>query len=380
MKPSATPYVQRLFVPLATCLLLGACSQEDNEEWMIRNGYWAVHTVCGSGTTTKGIDVSKWQATVDWAKVAADGVKFGVARTSDGTTYDDAYFTANWKGMKSNGIIRGAYQFFRPDQDPVAQAKFMISKLNKAGGLQSGDLPPVLDLEKNGGLSASNVVKAVDKWIAYIEQNTGRRPIIYTGSYFWDASAATTKYKSYPLWTAHYTSATCPLVPNAWSKWAIWQYSSKGSVKGVSGSCDMNRFNGTVSDIKALAAKSVINPPPQDAAPPKPDQGVPKPDKFVPKPDKFAPKPDLKKPPQPDLKQPPKVDQKVQPRDKGKPAPKKDGGNGPRLDTAPPLGPGLNSTLSGGCTISRSTGDTSSLLLTIGLLAFFWRRRREMLV
>lgn len=369
MMPSATPYPLRLILPLAACawLLLGGCSQEDHEEWMVRNGYWAVHTVCGGSTTTKGIDVSKWQATVDWAKVAGDGVKFGVARTSDGTTYDDAYFTANWQGMKNNGIIRGAYQFFRPDQDPVAQAKFMISKLNKAGGLKSGDLPPVLDLEKNGGLSTSGVVKAVDKWIAYIEQNTGRRPIIYTGSYFWDSNAATTKYSSYPLWTAHYTTKSCPLVPNAWSKWAIWQYTDKGKVNGVSGSCDMNRFNGTVSDIMALAAKSVINPP-------SPDQGVPKPDQGVPKPDKFVPKPDIYKPPKPDLKKPPKVDQKVPPRDKGKPPPKKDGGHPPRLDAAKAPGPGVNSTLDGGCSVS-SRSNSHPLSIIFAALLLLLRRR-----
>ena len=353
---------------VAYLLFVSACAPEDHEDWMIRQGYWAVHTVCGSGTTTKGIDVSKWQATVDWAKVAADGVKFGVARTSDGTTYDDKYFTANWQGMKNNGIIRGAYQFFRPDQDAVAQAKFMINKLKAAGGLQGGDLPPVLDLEKNGGLSTSGVVNAVDKWIAYIEQNTGRRPIIYTGSYFWDASAATTKYKSYALWTAHYTTKSCPLVPNAWSKWAIWQYTDKGTVNGVSGSCDMNRFNGTVADIKALAANSVINPPIAD-------QGVPKPDKFVPKPDlKQPPKPDLKQPPKPDLKQPPKLDAKVPPKDL--PPPKKDKGKVPRLDAAQPPPVGLQSTLSGGCSVWGGSSCIPPSFVFILFLALLGRRRQ----
>ena len=342
---------------------------------MIRHGYWAVHTVCGSGSTTKGIDVSKWQATVDWAKVAADGVKFGVARTSDGTTYDDKYFTANWQGMKNNGIIRGAYQFFRPDQDAVNQAKFMISKINKAGGLQAGDLPPVLDLEKNGGLSTSNVVKQVDKWIAYIQQNTGRRPIIYTGSYFWDANAATTKYSAYPLWTAHYTTKSCPLVPNAWNKWAIWQYTDKGKVNGVSGNCDMNRFNGTLSDIKKLAADSVINPPKPDQGVPKLDKGAPPHDTAPPKPDVYKPpKPDIYKPPKLDMKQPPRLDQKVPPRDKGKPPVKKDSGPPPKLKLDGGAGMAMN-TLSGGCSVSGQRRDALPGSILFGLILLGLARR-----
>jgi len=338
---------------------------------MVRHGYWAVHTVCGSGTTTKGIDVSKWQTTVDWAKVAADGVKFGVARTSDGMNYDDAYFTKNWQGMKANGIIRGAYQFFRPDQNAVNQAKFMISKINKAGGLKPGDLPPVLDLEKNGGLSTSAVVKQVDKWIAYIQQNTGRRPIIYTGSYFWDANAATTKYNTYPLWTAHYTTKSCPLVPNAWNKWTIWQYTDKGKVSGVIGSCDMNRFNGSLADVKKLAANSVINPP-------KPDQGVPKQDVYKP------PKPDVYKPPKPDLhKPPPKKDMKVPPKKDMKAPPKKDQGKPPKKkDSRPPVpkpkldggvGQSMN-TLSGGCSVPGSSRDALPGAFLLALLLLSRRR------
>ncbi len=365
--------LRRPTAPLLCYALLAltvACTPRDHEDWMVANGYWAVHTVCGGSTTTKGIDVSKWQATVSWSKVAADGVKWGIARVSDGTKYDDAYFTKNYQGMKQNGIIRGSYQFFRPDQDPIAQANFYLNKLKAAGGLKPDDLPPVLDLEKNGGKSASGVVAAVDKWIAHMEKNTNRRPIIYTGSYFWDANAVTKKYSSYPLWTAHYTSKPCPLVPNAWNKWTIWQYTSSGKVNGVSGNCDVNRFNGSLNDVKQFVKNSVLKP--QDAGGPKPDKFVPKPDKFVPKADKFVPKAD-KFVPKPDLKKP-KLDAFKPKQDKGK-KPKLDRGKKPKLDTAIPGPAGSFNTLSGGCNIGA--GGHASVLSFLLLLALLRRRRRS---
>src|SRR4051812_46519806 len=67
--------------------------------------------VCAKGATVKGIDVSKWQGSIDWAKVKASGVAFAIARVGDGDSYVDPQFGANWSGMKAHGIIRGTYHF-----------------------------------------------------------------------------------------------------------------------------------------------------------------------------------------------------------------------------------------------------------------------------
>ena len=105
---------------LALALAAAGCGAPDDFGEALGVSELAVKKVCGtSGKTLKGIDVSKWQATIDWAKVAGDGVKFAIARASHGLNFDDAYFTANWQGMKANGIVRGVYQFFAPTQDPM---------------------------------------------------------------------------------------------------------------------------------------------------------------------------------------------------------------------------------------------------------------------
>ena len=113
---------------------------------------------CAPGETTLGIDVSKWQSTIDWSKVAADGVKFAFIRVSDGLEYDDPQFEQNWSGAKENGVIRGVYQFFRQDEDPVAQAQYLLDTM---GPLEDGDLPPALDLETIDGQDQETILSLI---------------------------------------------------------------------------------------------------------------------------------------------------------------------------------------------------------------------------
>ena len=79
---------------------------------------------------------------------------------SDGTGFEDPKFAANWSGTKANGILRGAYQFFRPGQDAIAQADLLLSKM---GTLEADDLPPVLDVEAADGLGPAAVASGVRK-------------------------------------------------------------------------------------------------------------------------------------------------------------------------------------------------------------------------
>ena len=97
-------------------------------------------TVCGGGSTVKGIDVSYYQGTIDWNRVAADGVRYAFIRVSDGTGYIDPKFPTYWAQSRAAGIVHGAYQYFRPNQDPIAQANLFLSKV---GTQMPDDLPPV---------------------------------------------------------------------------------------------------------------------------------------------------------------------------------------------------------------------------------------------
>src|SRR6266545_2185857 len=98
--------------------------------------------VCAKGATVPGIDVSKWQGTIDWSAVASSGVVFAFIRVNHGLDDIDEEFAASWSGARRAGVVRGAYQYFLPDEDAVAQADLFLARM---GPLEPGDLPPVLD-------------------------------------------------------------------------------------------------------------------------------------------------------------------------------------------------------------------------------------------
>ena len=202
-----------------------------------------------------GVDISHWQGSINWSRVKHDGVKFAFMKATEGTGYSDPTLKTNWAGAKRNGIYRSAYHFARPSVGSAArQARFFVAKVGSFKG--KGDLPPVLDLEATGGLSASKLRTWVRTWLETTEKLTGRTPILYFSPYFWiDHLGNATNFTHYPLWIAHYTSGR-PLVPGGWKTWTFWQRTSSGSVEGISGHVDMNRFNGTSAQLAKLANTS----------------------------------------------------------------------------------------------------------------------------
>jgi lysozyme len=208
-------------------------------------------SVCADGPTTFGIDVSRFQGDINWAQVKGAGVKFAWIQISRSLTDIDVKFPYNWQQAKANGILRGAYQRFHPAQDVIGQAKLFLDKL---GPFQVGDMPPMLDVEDADGLNATQIAAAVKQWMDYVEPRVGVKPIIYTGYYFWRDSVASADFSQHPLWIANY-SATCPLVPDHWTRWAFHQYSSTVTLPGITANTvDVNKFNGTIEQLQALGA------------------------------------------------------------------------------------------------------------------------------
>jgi lysozyme len=167
-----------------SALLTGAlfstvgCSSADApaSEGCVESGSAALKT-CAKGATITGVDVSSYQGTVSWTQIKGSGRAFGIARISDGLSSVDTKFAQNWPAMKTAGIVRGSYQYFRPSQDAGLQAQLVLDKLAAAGGLKPGDLPPVLDLESADGLAPSIVVAKAKAWLAKIEAAIHVKPL-----------------------------------------------------------------------------------------------------------------------------------------------------------------------------------------------------------
>lgn len=255
-----------LSVVAACAASLIACQPADNDAASLTSpSDWAVlpqavHRVCGGPNTVTGIDVSHWQGTIDWDQVAASGeIGWAYIRIGDGLG-TDSQFDRNWKEARRAGIPRGAYHFFRPERDPIQQAEHFMEMVNAAGGYLPDDLPPMIDVEDAGDQSRSAVGDGMEAWMAYVQAQTGMQPVIYTGSYFWDANGDGDRFADYHLWSPHYTTNPCPYVPDAWETWTIWQYTDSGRVSGISGNVDMNHFNGPLEDLLAWPQCSNVRP------------------------------------------------------------------------------------------------------------------------
>jgi lysozyme len=195
----------------------------------------------------QGIDVSDHQGTVDWNAVQQAGKVFVFIKATDGITWTDPDFAANWSGAEAAGLLRGAYHFYETDDDPTAQAQNFLNAVQ----LAPGDLPPVVDIERfDTGGTASQTVKDLQTWLDVVEQATGRTPIIYTSHGFWN-SLGTSAFGLYPLWIAEY-GVQSPTLPAGWASWTFWQFSESGTVAGISGSVDLNVFNGSLAELTAL--------------------------------------------------------------------------------------------------------------------------------
>jgi lysozyme len=200
-----------------------------------------------SSSSIQGIDVSHFQGTIDWGQVAQDGKAFAFVKATEGLTYVDPQFQTNWAGAKAAGLLRGAYHFYVPGDDPRQQAEFFLDTVQPG----PGDLPPALDIEVTKGQSAGEIVQGLETWLSTVQQALGVTPLLYTGRTFWN-SLGTKEFSGYPLWIAEYGVAT-PILPAGWTSWAFWQFSESGAAPGVTGSLDLDLFQGGIEDLRRLA-------------------------------------------------------------------------------------------------------------------------------
>ncbi len=217
--------------------------------------------------TVPGIDVSYWNAGIDWPKVRATGQRYVFVKATESDYYRDPTFGNNWSGAKSAGLLRGAYHFYRCNVDAKKQADTFINYVKSFN--DNGELPPALDLETNDGQKKEKIIPAVKIWLDRVEAAFGKKPVIYSGQYFLqdylsEAGGGPPAWaKDYPLWLAQYpnqyTPGMQPFLPTGWFKWTIWQYSKRGSVNGINADVDLDLFNGTLEELYKFAGATPVS-------------------------------------------------------------------------------------------------------------------------
>ncbi|MGM8362743.1 glycoside hydrolase family 25 protein [Flavobacterium sp. ARAG 55.4] len=195
-----------------------------------------------------GIDVSEYQGDIEWDAVETlDNdykISFVFIRATVGDDRLDKRFKENWLKAKENKLIRGAYHYYRPNENSIEQAELFIKNVT----LQKGDLPPVLDIEqlpKNQSVGRLKI--GLRRWLNKIEEHYKVKPIIYTGERYYD-DFLKEEFSDYLFWIANYNFYREKLDED----WLFWQFTEKASVSGIKGNVDVNIFNGDLQQLQFI--------------------------------------------------------------------------------------------------------------------------------
>lgn len=208
-------------------------------------------------------DLSEWNGAVDWLALAAwQRSQFHAAvdiiRAWSGYRPDN-YWTRNRANAHTAGVdALGIYAYLPAGSDPAAQAHGLIGAVGRL-------LPNewlILDLEEGSG-DQSGIVRA---WMSTVQAGEPRPGWLYTGVAWWRAhNLAADGLPANRTWIAAYQSGE-PSAPAH----GLWQFTDSATVPGVSGPCDLSRFDGTLPDLLAAvgAPAPAERPTPSPAPPP----------------------------------------------------------------------------------------------------------------
>lgn len=214
-----------------------------------------------------GIDVSKYQGSVDAQKVADAGFRFAFAKVSEGLAYCDPRAAENLARLRDAGLYTGTYGFARVEQgSPRAQARHALDGCAAVGAGTEHVVRPVLDLESAPPSWGAGVLcDFAQEWLDEARLG-GALPVLYSYTSFLARMGADVhKARLWallfdtPLWLAQYRSTTQAWAPSSEADmprgydWQLWQYSGDGGheVDGIRGPTDRNLFRGDEAALRA---------------------------------------------------------------------------------------------------------------------------------
>ncbi len=212
-----------------------------------------INSINAYSTLYYGIDVSSYQETINWNAVSTANVDFVIIRS--GTTNfnqevlkNDSYFNANYEGAKNNNIKIGTY-YFTSSYTLEGMKQNAYDCLSILNG-RTLDYPIYIDVEQETR-STKQVALGKSTLTSYllealnILKDAGYEAGVYSNKSFLDTYVDVSRITSagYSIWMAQYPSGSYAVDPTNYDKsdkCLLWQYSSKGSISGVKGDCDVN--------------------------------------------------------------------------------------------------------------------------------------------
>lgn len=199
-----------------------------------------------------GVDVSRYQGTIDWAELAGQDLDFAFIKATEGSGHIDECFYDNWQEAGKTALHIGAYHFFSFDSDGESQAEAYIDTV----GSLNGKIAPAVDVEFYGDKADNpppkdEVVKQLGEMLRKLEEHYQTKPIIYTTYKAYDTYIKG-EFEEYPLWIRNVYYQ--PLF-SLGDRWVFWQYTDTAVLEGYEGTeqyIDMNVFRGTEEELKNL--------------------------------------------------------------------------------------------------------------------------------
>ena len=211
-----------------------------------------LHYFAPDGTRARalGVDVSYYNEDVNWAQVRAQGIDFAIVRVGGrgwtwGIIYDDARTLQYLHNAREAGLEVGVYFYSTAgtEREAAAEARAALQILDG----QRLDLPVFIDVEPSGEyplgradlLTREERTKIVLAFCRVIEA-AGYEAGVYSGQYYYNTNLYRESFGDRMIWLANYSDAERNRVPGFGGRYAIWQFTDRGQVKGITGYTDMN--------------------------------------------------------------------------------------------------------------------------------------------
>lgn len=192
---------------------------------------------------TQGVDVSAHQGRIEWDALARTDVRFAYIKASEGGTFVDPRFAANWRDAGRAGIRRGAYHRFTLCRSAAAQAANFIRTVPRAGDA----LPAAVDVENFQDCSSREAVAQIEAFLDAVEAHYGARPILYVTRQFHD-----THERDFPRERFWIRSLYAPPEFRR-ADWVIWQHHNHAQRPGIDAPVDLDAFRGDEAALSRFA-------------------------------------------------------------------------------------------------------------------------------
>lgn len=205
--------------------------------------------------SVQGIDVSESNGNIVWSKVRSADKRFAFLKVNEGDRIDTKTTSGRVQAAKKAGLLVGGYDFLRPRAGRTGAQEFDIfyRHAKEVGLVNKGCLRPVADVEATGFSGSEEALRTrryVYSWINRCIKVTAHHPIIYTASWFWDGVMHARNPHGCKLWLADYTAQWEHHIPAGFGHASFHQYTDKGTVAGIAGHVDLDKYLSSLADLK----------------------------------------------------------------------------------------------------------------------------------